>query len=247
VLGIKSNNGVLLTSDSKVSSEYVKDRASKIFRINRSMGVGVSGDLAYIRILVDKLTQNLAKKQTFTELALRHKIDDEVVCPLFREYNVERAKKVGLKPVLNIFDVSAIVCAKTKDRAFVQYILTFYPQPRIYLIEDDYDSIGSGGLYAKLLMRQHIRANPAGLSTNSTEYNKWYALLTINEIKSFDANSGGPTQLAVLDKSDFVILNAKEVREYYMKKRESISTDTEERQKHLGVTYDQIFSYFPEP
>ena len=195
MLGIKSNDGALLTSDSKVSNEYVKDRASKIFRINRSIGVGVSGDLGYIRILVDKLTHSLVKMQSFTELTLRHKIDDEVVCPLFREYNVERAKKVGLKPVLNIFDVSAIVCAKTKDRSFVQYMLTFYPQPRIYLIEDDYDAIGTGGLYAKLLMRQHLRANPTGFSANSTESNKWYALLTINEIKSFDSKTGGPHNL----------------------------------------------------
>ena len=52
---------------------------------------------------------------------------------------------------------------------------------------------------------------------------------------------------ATLDESDFVILDTKEVREYYMKKRDSISRDTEEKQKHLGVTYDHVFSYFLEP
>jgi hypothetical protein len=96
-------------------------------------------------------------------------------------------------------------------------------------------------------MRQHLRANPAGLSRKSIEDNKWYALLIINEIKSFDSKTGGPTQLAILDKTDFVILNTEDVREYYMKKRESIAKDTAERQKNLGITYDHVFSYFPEP
>jgi hypothetical protein len=169
---------------------------SKIFKISQSLGVAASGDLGYVRILVDKFSNSLSKSNTFTELTLRQKIDDEVVCPLFREYNVKRAQKIGLKPVLDIFDAPALVCANTKDRSFVMYKLTFYPIPRVYLIEDDYDSIGTGGgLYAKILMKQHIRTNPSGLLANNMENNKWYALLTINEIKSFDSNIGGPTQI----------------------------------------------------
>jgi 20S proteasome alpha/beta subunit len=247
VLGIKSNNGILLTSDSKVSNEYVKDRSSKIFRINKSIGVAVSGDLGHIKILLDKLAESLLKIREFTELTLRQKIDDEVVCPLFREYNVERVAKLGLKPVLDMFEASAIVSAKTEDRSFVMYRLNFWPKPSVYLVEDDYESIGTGGWYAQLLMRQHLRANPAGLSANSIEYNKWYALIIINEIKSFDAKSGGPTHLAVLDESDFTILNTQEVRDYYIQKRESAARNTVEQQKQFGISYEQIFSYFPDP
>ena len=100
VLGIRSKDGVLLASDSKISSRYVKDKASKIFRINRSIGVAVSGDLGHIRILLDKLNNSLIKLKTFTELTLRFEIDDKIVCPLFKEYNVERARKIaGTRPI----------------------------------------------------------------------------------------------------------------------------------------------------
>ena len=150
-------------------------------------------------------------------------------------------------PVQDLFDASAIVCAKTKDRSFVIYELKFYPKPTVYLVEDDYDSIGTGGLYAQLLMRQHLRANPVGLSTNSMEYNKWYALLIINEIKSFDADSGGSTQLALLDKNDFSILSTQEVRDYYIQKRESTARNTMEQQRQFGISYERIYSYFPDP
>lgn len=180
------------------------------------------------------------------ELQLREKIDDKL-CELFSKYRVKRAEKLGIESTKHLFYVSAIICTRIEDGTFYLHRLETNPLPNVDLIEDyDYDAIGTGELYAKLLMRQHNRSHPSGLSAITINNNKFSAVLTINEIKTFDTYSGGSTQLGLLDKDDFRIWSNKEVRDYYNDERHRIAKDTEEKQKQYGVTYEMVLSHFPD-
>lgn len=243
VVGIKSNDGIVLASDSQATGELIKDIGmSKIFRINASMGIGVSGIVGHIKILQQMFKQEFKSAQFETELDVRQNAE-KILCELFRKYNVERSDRLGFKTTQYLFDGSAILCTKLNDGVFVLHKLTLIPQPWVELVEDyDYEAIGSGEIYAKLLIRQQNRAPQYGLSGTPTYYNAWVAMLAISEIKTIDSKSGGLTQVAILDKSGFRILTEHESREIYCVTREKIATKLVEV---MNISMERALALYP--
>jgi 20S proteasome alpha/beta subunit len=240
VVAIKSSEGIILASDSQGTYNTMKDlEISKIFHINDSIGVGAAGDIGHIRVLIDELKQQLETRKFKTELELRHTIDD-ILCRLFRKYNVERSERLGFSETFLLFTPSAILGAKLDDGTFVIYKLRF--PPWVFPVEE-YEAIGSGELYAKLLLRQQMRVIPVG-SSGTLDYNAWIGMLTINEIKTFDTKTGGNTQVAKIDKDGFRPLSRDEAKSLYNEYREIIATKLSQK---LEITKERALALYPEP
>jgi 20S proteasome alpha/beta subunit len=241
VVAIKSSDGIILASDSQGTNNTMKDlEISKIFRINDSIGVGAAGDIGHIGVLIDKLKEQLEPRKFKTELELRHTVDD-IICQLFRKYDVERSERLGFSKTVFLFEPSAIVGAKLDNDTFALYRLRF--PPWVDPIEE-YDAIGSGDVYAKLLVRQQRRAIPFGRS-DTLDYNAWVCMLAINEIKTIDVNTGGNIQIASLDKEHgFRQLSRDDARNLYNEYRDIIAT---ELSKKVGISKERAFALYPEP
>lgn len=243
VVGIKSANGIVLASDSQGTSDNDGMKAldiSKIFRLNKFMGVGASGDVGHMKVLVEELEERLEQSKFKTELDLRQTLDN-ILCELFREYNVERSKRLGYSETVLLFTPAAILGAKLEDDTFVLYRLRL--PPWVDAIEAS-ESIGSGELYAKLLIRQQSRSVPAGLSQIDLDYNIWISMLTINEIKTFDSKTGGSTQVAIIDKNGFRQLKRDEIVTLYDKFRQTIASGFSEK---LGIPKERALALYPDP
>lgn len=242
VVGIKSTDGIVLSSDSQWTSYPIKDFAiSKIFRINDSMGLGVSGTSFYIKILVEELQKIIIDKST-TELGLRKNIDN-ILTDLFKEKVVERSRKLGYTQINNLFDAIGLLGVKLYDGNFVLYRLRLSPpNPQIDPV-DNYDTIGSGASYAQLVLRQQSRA-PLAIGKNLADielnYNIWVAMLTVNEIKSVDLSTGGNTRVAVIDRDGFRELT-RNIYEWY---REQIANLMYEK---VHTTKQAVKALFPDP
>jgi|GEM_PF-5342888 20S proteasome alpha/beta subunit len=73
VVGIKSNYGIVLTSDNQWTSN-VKNFSSKLYEINKWVGFGASGSKSYIRHLVKKL-EDLRLDDLVNEEKFRDRVD----------------------------------------------------------------------------------------------------------------------------------------------------------------------------
>jgi hypothetical protein len=69
-------------------------------------------------------------------------------------------------------------------------------------------------------------------------------MLTINEIKTFDSNTGGSTQVAIIDKQGFRQLKRDEVVTLYNQYREMIASALAEK---LGISKERALALYPEP
>jgi hypothetical protein len=107
------------------------------------------------------------------------------------------------------------------DGTFVLYKIRF--PPWVDHIEE-YDAIGSGDVYATLLVRQQRRAIRFGRS-DTLDYNAWICMLTTNEIKTFDAETGGSTLVAIIDKHGFRQLSRDDAKNLYNEYRDIIANE----------------------
>lgn len=99
-------------------------------------------------------------------------------------------------------------------------------QSWVYLI-DNYDAIGSGYLFANLVLRQQSRVPKSKgkiLSQLELIYNIWIAIYTINEVKQIEPYTGGNTKVAFLDKDGLKEIPDDVVSKFY---RETIDKTSE--------------------
>jgi 20S proteasome alpha/beta subunit len=72
VLGIKSNDGIIFASDTQATGVYKDVGVSKIFRINKSMGIGLAGYVRHINLLKREF-QNIVGDSSFARVAIERK------------------------------------------------------------------------------------------------------------------------------------------------------------------------------
>lgn len=174
--------------------------------------------MGHINTFVDELRAQLESFAYRTELDLRLRLD-HIMCDLYRRYNVERSRKLGFESTMSIFDASAILGAKLPENGFALYRLRFTPW--VDPVES-YVAIGSGEVYAELLMRQQSRAIPAMNIPDSISYQIWTIMLAINEIKSIEPKTGGATQVMIIGKDAVRLLNRGEVIRLYAEYRQIV-------------------------
>lgn len=215
VIGIRCIDGIILASDSQLSTNYIKNlHGSKIFPINRFIALGSAGQVSQMKILVTELKQRLGDN-IYDDADLRFNIE-EVLLALHKSYNIHWS--VSLERPTMVFFPSSILGAKLKDNSFGLYQFGFYQNGPWVEPLDAYGTTGTGSLFASLVLKQQSRA-PAidnkTLADLELGYNLWIASYVINEIKDFDSYSGGSTKVAAVHNNGFNEIPDEKVLQFY--------------------------------
>ncbi len=211
VISIKAKDGIILASDSQGTSVKVKTTIKKVFKINSFIGIGASGDNSQIELFVDELKQHL-QNEIKLESEFRNQMSN-VVLNLHRIHNHNHSLLCGYAGARLFFSPLSVAAAKPKNGDPYLYRVGFGTMgknkevsPYIYKINRDYVSIGSGSNYARLVLKQQDRIYAAmkkKLSDLSTENNVGIASYVINEVKQLDLETGGKTQIAVINNDGY--------------------------------------------
>jgi 20S proteasome alpha/beta subunit len=207
VIAIKAKDGIILASDSQGTSAKVKTTIKKVFKINSCIGIGASGENSQIELFVDELMQHV-HSETELESEFRDQISS-VALNLHRIHNHNHSVLCGYAGARLFFSPLSIAAAKPKNGDSYLYRVGFGTRgknkevsPYLYKVNRDYVSIGSGSNYARLVLKQQDRIYAAlerKLSDLPTEINVGIASHVINEVKQLDLETGGKTQIAVIN------------------------------------------------
>ncbi len=207
VISIKSKDGIVLASDSQGTSSKVKTTIKKVFKINSHAGMGASGDSSQIELFVDELGRNL-QNEIELESGFRTQMYG-ILANLHRIYNYNHSFLCGYSGARLFFTPVSLVAVKQKNEDSYLYRMGFGTtgknnevSPYLYKVNNDYTSKGSGSTYARLVLTQQDRLYSTinrKLSDLSTENNVGIAVYIINEVKQMDVETGGKTQVAIVD------------------------------------------------
>lgn len=223
VVCIKSNNGIVLASDSQGTTSKIKTTTKKLFKINNHVGIGASGDSSQIELLVDELKQNFQN-----EIELESEFKTQMysfMVNLHRLYNLNHSFLCGYPGVKLFFTPLSIAAAMPRIGEPCIYRMGFgvigknnEASPYLYRVNQDYVSIGSGSSYARIILAQQDRLYSAinkKLSDLSIEHIIGIASYVVNEVKQLDLETGGKIQIAILDQDGYKELSSEEQSKHY--------------------------------
>ncbi len=243
ILGIKNKDGIIIASDSQFTGLDGKDFGSKIFKINDSMILGISGRMDQMAILVKRLEQKF-KNKIFSKFVL-----ESILLKLHEEYNIRWTK--ALKKDTTIFNPPSILDVRTKDGEFELYRILFDPDPWLESVEY-YKTLGSGQNLANLVIKQQIRMIHAMNQTFISiplQYCLFIACSVMNEVKANDSFSSGITQMAMVSKDKVAFSNKNEIENFYNFMVTSISSAISRALSSSGeinIPEDVLRKSFPE-
>jgi 20S proteasome alpha/beta subunit len=211
VISIKSKDAIILASDSQGTSSKVKTTIKKLFKISSHAGIGTSGDSSQIELFVDEL-----KHYFQDEIDLESGFRDQmysILMNLHRIHNYNHSFLCGYNGAKLFFTPVAIAAVKSKKGDSYLYRMGFGTMgknnevsPFLYKIKNDYVSIGSGATYARLVIAQQDRLYSTinmKLSDLSTETIVGIVGYILNEVKQLDLETGGETQIAIVNHDGF--------------------------------------------
>lgn len=206
VIAIKCNDGIIIASDSQATAGDTKDlMASKIFQVNKNIGIGCAGMVGHIDSLVDKMKEKL-NDELIPDVYMRKNIIDGLL-ELHKQYNVEYAKKAGYETAIHNFNAYGIVGTKLECNNFSLYLLL--PSSKNLAIPTvlplhDYRSIGTGSRFANFMFKTQFRVlstiSQKPISSLPMDFLIWIVTYIINEIKETDVYSGGHTNISIINK-----------------------------------------------
>ena len=195
IIAVKCNEGIIIASDNQSATGTTKNlMESKIFQVNKFAGVGCAGFIGHINNLVDKMEEKL-NDELMTDLDTKKNINDGLL-ELHKQYNIEYPKKAGYNTVIHNFKSSGIFRIKLKDNIFGLYLLL--PSGKEFAIPyllpiNDFTSVGSGSVYAHLLLKTQFRVmttiEQQPIASIPLKFLVWVVTYVINEIKETDTYS----------------------------------------------------------
>jgi 20S proteasome alpha/beta subunit len=253
VISLKSKDGIILASDSQGTSSKVKTTIKKVFKINSHAGIGASGDSSQIELFVDELKQNF-QNEIELESGFRTQMYG-ILTNLHRIYNYNHSFQCGYSGARLFFTPVSLVAVKPKNGDSYIYRMGFGTtgknneiSPYIYKVNSDYVSIGSGSTYARLVLTQQDRLYSAinmKVSDLSTENNVGIATYIINEIKQLDLETGGKTQIAIVDRDGYKELSYDEKNKCHQIMTDNLSSSLNEYFSNKDKTSEIIKWLFP--
>ncbi|CAN5891169.1 hypothetical protein BH23THE1_BH23THE1_25210 [soil metagenome] len=121
--------------------------------------------------------------------------------------------------------------------------------PYLYKVNNDYVSIGSGSTYARLVLTQQDRLYSAinkRLSDLSIENNVGIAAYVINEVKQLDVETGGKTQIALVNSNGFKELSFEEQTKCYHVMTDNLLSSLNENFSNKDKTSKIVRCLFPD-
>lgn len=211
VIAIKSKDGIILASDNQGTSSKIKTAIKKVFKINSQIGIAASGDSSQIELFVDELKSNF-QNEIESESGFKDQIYG-IMLNLHRLHNYNHSFLCGYNASRLFF--TPVSLAAVYPRKGDSYLCRMgfgtvgknnEISPYIYKVNNDHVAIGSGSTYARLVLIQQDRLYSAintKLSNLSTEHSVGIATYVINEIKQLDLETGGKTQIAIVDRDGY--------------------------------------------
>ena len=253
VISLKSKDGIILASDSQGTSSKVKTTIKKVFKINSHAGIGASGDSSQIELFVDELKQNF-QNEIELESGFRTQMYS-IMVNLHRLYNYNHSFLCGYSGARLFFTPVSLVAVKPKNGDSYIYRMGFGTtgknneiSPYIYKVNSDYISIGSGSTYARLVLTQQDRFYSAinmKVSDLSTENNVGIAAYIINEIKQLDLETGGKTQITIVDRDGYRELSYDEQNKCHQIMTDNLSSSLNEYFSNKDKTSEIVKWLFP--
>lgn len=182
-----------------------------------SLALGGSGTMSQITLLAEEMRKRLGDR-TFDDEQLRESAY-QVLLELYRKYNVERSRFLGLSEIQTFFDPRALLGARLQNNRQISFGL-YLLSPNAWVTPiDDYETIGSGAPFADFMMAQIKRGLGANLSLSKLTMDSGLQIscYVINEVKEHDIYSGGRTRVAVIDGNGYRELSSTEIRDIYNK------------------------------
>jgi 20S proteasome alpha/beta subunit len=231
VIAIKCEEGVVIASDSQSTSPVVKNmQVSKIYQINKYIGIGASGAELDIKVLVEAL-QRIRQDDLKSEQNLKESIK-KIMLDLHKEYNSERSSKLEFNQINFVFQPEALLGAKLLDGCFCLFHIMY--DSWIDTV-DNYQIIGSGFPLANLVIRQqnrYLNLENKKLSELPLVLNIWISTIVINEVKAVEPNTGGNTNIVIVNKDGYNEVPDKDQQEFY---RDTVNIVSSELGKRFSV------------
>lgn len=253
VISVKAKDGIILASDSQGTSAKVKTTIKKVFKINSCIGIGASGDNSQIELLVDELKQHLGN-ETGLESEFRNQMYS-VILNLHRIHNHNHSLLCGYAGARLFFSPLSIAAAKQKNGDYCLYRVGFGTMgknkevsPYLYKVNKDYVSIGSGSSYARLVLKLQDRFYAAlnkKLSDLTIENNVGIASYAINEVKQLDLETGGRTQIAVINHEGYRELSHDDQIKCHQIMIDNLFSSLQENFSNSEKTREFISNLFP--
>ena len=239
VIAIKCKNGIVIASDSQGTSNTIKLKSKKIYHINKFIGLGGAGDSSQIKYVVNQLGKDL-KPQEYKEYEVEESLQDLIAktfANLHKNKNVDHCSNSGYySESLLPFSPDILIIAKVKNEngeTFYLYRGGFGEIGRykvktsdVFLVSNDFETIGSGANLAYLVLNQQTRMyslTNKKLSDLPLSVCIGMALYVISEVKDVDSLSGKDTQIAVIDRDGFREISLNEQSNYYETMVENLS------------------------
>jgi 20S proteasome alpha/beta subunit len=253
VISVKAKDGIILASDSQGTSVKVKTTIKKVFKINSCIGIGTSGDNSQIELFVDELKQHF-DNEIELESEFRNQMSNAVL-NLHRIHNHNHSLLCGYAGARLFFSPLSIAAAKPKDGDSYLYRVGFGTMgknkevsPYLYKVNKDYVSIGSGSSYARLVLKLQDRFYAAlnkKLSDLTIENNVGIASYAINEVKQLDLETGGKTQIAVINHDGYRELSHDDQIKCHQIMIDNIFSSLQENFSNSEKTREFISNLFP--
>jgi 20S proteasome alpha/beta subunit len=245
VIGIRCSDGIVIGTDSQATARTGKTkdlRAEKILEINKFSALAGSGDSNHLNKLESALRLRIGRK-SFNDYDLVEVLES-VLNSLYKKYNVQKSREMGFRETKEIFHPSSIFGTKLKDGTF-----------GLYALRDDtwvssisnYIALGSGSDLARLVLDMNSRiagSQNIMLADLPVEMNSFIACVTINEVKSFDSQSGGDTRIALITKDGLKKLSNEVITGAYEWYIEQISSYFSNALRNRSVK-NMIASFYP--
>jgi 20S proteasome alpha/beta subunit len=240
VIAIKCKDGIVIASDSQGTSNTIKLKSKKIYGISKFIGLGGAGDSSQIKYVVNQLGKDL-KSQENKEFELEESLQGLIVktfANLHKCKNVDNCSNSGYYSESFLpFCPDILVIAKVKNQSGETYYLYrggFGEIGRykvktsdVFLVNNDFETIGSGSHLAYLVLNQQTRMyslTNKKLSDLPLSICIGMALYVISEVKDIDSLSGKDTQIAVIDRDGFREISPNEQPNYYEIMVENLSS-----------------------
>jgi 20S proteasome alpha/beta subunit len=221
IIAVKCNEGIIIASDSQSTAGNTKNlMTSKIFQVNKFAGVGCAGFIGHINNLVNKMKEK-SNDELMTDLDTKKNINDGLL-ELHKQYNIEHPKKAGYNTVIHNLKSSGIFGIKLKDNTFGLDLLL--PSGKEFAIPyllpiNDYTSVGSGSVYAHLLLKTQFRVMTTvaqqPISSIPLKFLLWVVTYVINEIKETYTYSGGHTDISIINKDGYLNISKDTILKHY--------------------------------
>lgn len=243
VIAIKCKDGIVIASDSQGTSGEEKTTVTKVFQIkDYSIGGGASGYDDSIRdfvrlIKIDngwdsetKLRKEILEALYAFNNSFTFNIQDELNSITLKSFDIRLHILMGVK---------------LKEREYLLYRIGLkdLEKPQICLIENDFESVGSGGRLANLLLTQQSRIH--SFSELDIDTTIEIALYIIDEVKNMDLLSGGNTQVVIIDNNGFKKIKVDQYPKFYNDMIDNLSDNLVKKISDSNKTRDTLKKIFP--